>query len=263
MNCPEIRERLHAYLDGEAPAAEQLEIEAHLLECSSCRAEFESLRRLVGAVRAAQPLYPVPVGLSEKLRTLLWRRRLVAARRWFSLSTAALVLMFSLAWWLRPTSFIVFAADAHQRYARGGLPLSIASDRPEVVSGWLRQNAPFSLSLPNYPAESKSYQLVGATMLRYSGRQVAYLAYQMRGRPISLLVTRGAFRQPAQAEIYRSGSLAFHFSSKGDLRLITWEDKGLSYAIVSDVQVSGAQSCVVCHNAPAESKKLEGLPPAL
>ena len=95
--------------------------------------------------------------------------------------------------------------------------------------------------------------------MHFDGQEVAYLAYRMEGRPISLLVSSSAEVLPSSGQAYTSGKLTFHFSSEQGLKLITWRDRGLSYALVSDVQVEGAQSCVVCHGAESERDKFENL----
>ena len=95
--------------------------------------------------------------------------------------------------------------------------------------------------------------------MQFDGQDIAYLAYTMEGRPISLLVSSSANVLPSSGEAFTSGKLVFHFSSEDGLKLITWRDRGLSYALVSDVQIEGAQSCVVCHGAESERQKFENL----
>jgi mono/diheme cytochrome c family protein len=163
---------------------------------------------------------------------------------------------------LRIQRFTSFAADTHSRYAQGSISLAVSSDQPAIVSEWLQDHLPFHLELPNFPlqpGESKSYSLVGASLMRFDGQDVAYLAYTMQSRPISLLVSSSANVLPSRGEAYSSGKLVFHFSAEKGLKLITWKDRGLSYALVSDVQVEGAQSCVVCHGSERERQKFENL----
>jgi anti-sigma factor RsiW len=56
MNC-ELSNQLHAYHDGELPAAERGAIESHLKNCSECSAllsELQSLSRFIAAAPMAQ-----------------------------------------------------------------------------------------------------------------------------------------------------------------------------------------------------------------
>lgn len=267
-SCEEVRSRIHPYVDGEIDATEQLAFEAHLLECKNCRAEYDGVRHVVDTVRGSKPLYPAGPLLPGKVQHILQggrmehRRRLRIRAGVMAASFAATILFFAWlpAFWTE--RFTSFAADTHLRYTHGSLPLGVVSDQPGIVSDWLKTHLPFHLGLPNFPSEEgepKSYSLVGARLMRFHDQDVAYLAYTMGTRPISLLVTSEARVTPTGSEAYTSGKLVFHFSSENGLKLITWNDRGLSYALVSDVQVEGAQSCVVCHGSGSDRKKFENL----
>jgi anti-sigma factor RsiW len=267
-SCEQARAWIHPYVDGEIAPADHIALEAHLLDCKSCRAEYESVRHVVDTLRGATPLYPVSASLPLKVKAILdgdgTARRKRGSRRVtiMAASFAATILLFALAPTLRTQRFTSFAASTHSQYAQGELPLGIASDEPGEISAWLWTHLPFHLSLPNFPSqpgEPKSYSLVGARLMQFDGQEVAYLAYTMDSRPISLLVTASASVVPSGGDAYTSGNLVFHFSSEKGLKLITWRDRGLTYALVSDLQVEGAQSCVVCHGSQSERQKFENL----
>jgi mono/diheme cytochrome c family protein len=78
-------------------------------------------------------------------------------------------------------------------------------------------------------------------------------------KPISLLISSSSRIMPSGGESYHSGGLTFYFSAEPGLRIITWKDKGLTYAQVSDLDVQGAESCAICHGAEGERRKFEGL----
>ncbi len=268
MICREARARIHPYVDGELGTEDQLALEGHLLACRTCRAEYDSVRQVVDTLRGSKPLYPEPPSLRLKVRTILEldrskhsrRTRLRAALMSAAFAATLVVALFLPT--LRGQRFTSFAAGTHLRYAQGLMPLGVVSEEPEAVSRWLHSHLPFHLALPDYPAEfgkRKSYSLVGARLLKFEGNEVAYLAYTMEKRPISLLVTQNASVIPSRGEIYQSGKLTFHLSSERGLKLISWRDRGLSYALVSDVQVNGAQSCIVCHGSAAEREKFQNL----
>jgi hypothetical protein len=83
--------------------------------------------------------------------------------------------------------------------------------------------------------------------------------YEMDRKPISLLVSSASRLEPAGGESYQSGELRFYFSSRQGLRIISWKDKGLTYAQVSNLDVRGAESCVICHGSDEELPRFEGL----
>jgi anti-sigma factor RsiW len=192
-----------------------------------------------------------------------WRRR-QQQRRWIALGAAASVAaaVLTAMLWIpaRQSGYEKFATEAHRNYALGRFPLDIASSQPQEVSSWLRSRVPFHLTLPNYPEGGpKRYSLAGARLMQYRGEDVAYLAYEMDRKPISLLISTSEQLLPSRGESYRSAGLTFHFSTEEGLRVITWKDKGLVYAQVSDLDVKGAESCAICHGTEAERRKFEGL----
>jgi anti-sigma factor RsiW len=263
MSCSEVRPRIALYVDREVTGAEALDFEAHLTECAECRRAYDDLRGTVDALRGARPLYEAPEQSYAAIQGMVanWERR-KRQRRWAPAVAAAAVLVAVAVAWVsaaRP-GYEKFAAQAHRKYALGAFPLDVASNQPPVVSDWLEPRVPFHLRLPNYPEGGpKRYALVGARLMQYRGEDVAYLAYEMDRKPISLLISSSSRIMPPAGESYQSGGLTFYFSSEQGLRIITWKDKGLAYAQVSDLDVKGAESCVICHGAEGERRKFEGL----
>lgn len=255
------------YLDNELSAAELLECERHLMECSDCRRSYEELRAVVDVIRGAQPLYDAPESCFGRARAMIadherWKMRMTAA------AAAAVIVVCVLAF-LRVASsaageFNAFAVDSHLRYARGAMPLDVASSDPEYVSRWLRRRLPFRLQLPNYPENThgrKRYRLTGARLLQYRDSDVAFLAYEMEGKPISLLMASDPVAAPSGGTVYQSGALNFHFSERRGFRVIAWTDRGIHYSLVSALGAKGAESCMICHGRAGDRRVIEELKP--
>jgi len=66
---------------------------------------------------------------------------------------------------------------------------------------------------------------------------------------------------PSGGEGIVSKGLTFHFDMIDGLKVITWSDKGLTYALVSDLEERGQESCVVCHAGTKDRDFIEGLKP--
>jgi anti-sigma factor RsiW len=265
-NCSEIRPHIALYVDGKLSGVEALDFEAHLTDCAGCRREHDELRWTVDALRGANPLYEIPEQSYAAVENIVthWQRR--RTRRWWAMvsipaiAAAVLIALLLTRFAATRSGYEEFAAETHRAFARGDFPLDVASGQPQVVSNWLEPRVPFHLTLPNYPEGGlKRYALAGARLMQFRGEDVAYLAYQMDRKPISLLISSSSRITPAGGESYRSGGLTFYFSSEQGLRIITWKDKGLAYAQVSDLDVKGAESCVICHGAAGERRKFEGL----
>jgi anti-sigma factor RsiW len=266
--CSEAASWIALYIDNELAPAEAAELEAHFEECRGCRAQFEQLRAVSDNVRAAKPLYEPSATSAARVRELVRADKRRGAQRRIAVAAAAAVVLIGVALsypWSRASAgaFSDFAAGSHIRYASGAAPLDLVSSEPERVTNWFAPRLPFHFKLPDYvnePGSTKRYSLTGARLLEYRGADVAYLAYTMNRRPISLLVASSRRVTPAGGQTFRTGGIDFHFSSGRGLRLITWMDRGLSYALVSDLDVTGAESCVICHGAEADRRKIETLP---
>ena len=277
--CEAARRLLTAYVDGELLADERREVDAHLAGCPPCRNLLTEEVRLAAAIRDAIPREAAPSALRASVGRLLESppaRR--ATRSVAALAAAAALTAVALVPWgaraLRdrpepatPASappFVTLAVDSHLRYADGRLPLEVRSARPEEVSRFFAGRLPFHLTLPAYPVgpgEQKFYELEGGRLVSLGNDYVAYVAYRMEGRPISLLVASEDDVKPSGRDVVRSGKLTFHLDAMAGLKIITWSDNGLTYALASDVSVEGARSCLVCHGSPAERRRIEGFSP--
>jgi anti-sigma factor RsiW len=158
--------------------------------------------------------------------------------------------------------FAALAVDTHLRHERGQLPLEVHSEVPADVSRFFEGRVPFHLTLPDYKVgrgETKPYRLVGGRLVAFEDDYAAYVAYRMDERPISLLVTSAGRVRPEGGEAIASGGLTFHIESVAGLKVITWSDNGLTYALASDLEVKGSRSCLVCHPAADARGRFEGL----
>ena len=298
--CEETRARMTLYLDEELEAGEWSIIEEHLNRCEACRALFQTERRFLESIRKARPLHvaspelrnrigallhaepvaPAPSPeLRQRIQRLLWHPRAGVSgpsNIRYALALSAIILLILFVGFLRlkqhssggelPTTsdFALMAADTHQRHSLGQLPLEIVSDVPAQISAWFAGKVPFLMKLPNYQESSgqeKLYRLEGARLVGYKSDYAAYVAYQMRSRPISLVVTSDAAARISGGEQIVAKGITFHYNSINGLKVITWSDRGLTYALVSDLEERGQQSCVVCHQGTKDRDVIESLKP--
>jgi anti-sigma factor RsiW len=294
--CDEIRSRLAFLLDNELSDTEKSLVEAHLRKCSVCFAAFENERRFLDDVRGSRPFFTATDELRSRVETLLkdrmtrpfatppaLRRRIqhylwggsgISRNRKMVAVCSALLVLASGVWFFatKPakrssgslSEFAMMAIDTHQRHVQGKLPLEITSDSPEEISDWFVDKVPFGLKLPNYQESSgqdKLYRLEGARLVAFRNDYAAHVAYQMQNRPITLVVTSDSVAMPWGGEEVASKGLVFHCDSVDGLKVITWSDRGLTYALVSDLEERGQQSCVVCHQGATDRDFIESLKP--
>ena len=282
-SCDDIRGRLTLYLDDELRGDERATVEAHLAECEACGAVFGRELSFLKTVRESGPLYVASPELRNRVKQILKvspveespSRRGVRSRWLLATAAGLLVLLLPVLVWRivrqndpppvsQVCSFALMAAETHLRHVRGQLPLEMESEDPQKVSGWFTNKVNFSVKLPNYQESSgqeKLYTLEGARLVNYQTDYAAYVAYRMKERPISLVITSGSAAKLSGGEEIASKGLKFHYNAIDGLKVITWSDRGLTYALVSDLDERGQESCMVCHAGTKDQDFIEPLKP--
>jgi anti-sigma factor RsiW len=299
-SCKEIRSQLTFYLDDELDASDCSDIESHLQTCRACAALFQEQRRFLSLVRDGKSQLTASPELRGRVMNILVTssetpaaspqlrhrvRRLlrlpaprfaVPALARYLIPAALMATVLALGIWLRfskkvtpprvtsASEFAQVAAATHLRHLRGQLPLEISSALPGELSAWFVGKVPFLVKLPNYQESSgqeKLYQLEGARLVSYRSDYAAYVAYQMHSRPISLVITSESMAQPEDGEEIVAKGITFHYNSINGLKVITWSDRGLTYALVSDLEERGQESCIVCHQGSKDRDFIESLKP--
>lgn len=287
--CEDIRGRLTLYLDNELQGAERAKVETHLTDCESCASTLARDRNFLKSIRESGPLYIASPELGEKIERLLSERQVAVGAaqprtrvrtdvrfRWVLAAAAVLLVLFLpiVVWQFvgqgdtrangRPSRFALMAAETHMRITRGQLPLETKSASPLEISEWFTNKVDFSVKLPNYQESSgqeKLYTLEGARLVGFENDYAAYVAYRMKQRPISLVITSDSVAKPSGGEEIASKGLLFHYNAIDGLKVITWSDRGLTYALVSDLDERGQQSCIVCHEGTKDRDFIEPLKP--
>ncbi len=85
MNCRKVNHLLSAYMDGELPGIESLQIRDHLNSCQACCDDYNELlhmKRLLGRLKVQTPVHDLPVAIFQTIRvdSELASHRTVAAR---------------------------------------------------------------------------------------------------------------------------------------------------------------------------------------
>ena len=278
--CADIRERLTLYLDNELQDDERVAIEAHVQSCASCKAFVEKELAFLNAIRGSGPLHATPANLKTKVDAVVSgsKRPLLRSSRlkWVvPIAAALLVLLMPIVVWRMmrqvnrsgnggPSPFALRAVESHLRHMRGQLPLEVESSNPQEISTWFANKVNFNVKLPSYQESSgqeKVYTLEGARLVSYQNDYAAYVAYRMKERPISLVITSDSVARPSGGEQIASRGLKFHYNSIDGFKVITWSDRGLTYALVSDLDERGQQSCIVCHQGTKDQDFIEPLKP--
>ncbi len=291
--CEQILGQLTFYLDDELCASEKAEIELHLGNCANCEKIFAREKEFFVAVCQSKPIYrasealqariretlndvsPLPVtpkSLHRRIQSFLAQRnQLAIAPTWTPLVWVILLITIGtgLFWYIpttikQPSEIALLAVNTHLKRLAGQLPLEIKSDSAEEISQWFAGKVPFQLKLPNYQESSgqdKLYGIEGARLIAFKNDYAAFVAYQMQARPITLVATASALTLPTGGEEIITKGITFHCNSIAGQKVITWTDRGLTYALVSDLAEHGQQSCIVCHTGTKDRDFMEALKP--
>jgi len=282
-NCEDICRRLNLYLDNELQGDERAAVETHLQSCQSCATVFERELSFINAIRECGPLHVASPELRARVQERLNgserepspRDPLISMPRvrvGLAIAATLLMLLLPIVIWRvmnrsprqGPSGFALMAADSHLRRTRQQLPLEIETGAPQKISEWFANKVNFRVQLPNYQESSgqeKLYTLEGARLVGYKDDYAAYVAYQMKSRPISLVITSDSMAKPSGGEEIVARGLTFHYNAIHGLKVLTWSDRGLTYALVSDLEERGQQSCIVCHQGTKDQDLIEPLRP--
>lgn len=281
-NCDSIHSRLSLYLDNELQGDERRAIEAHIESCDSCAAVVEKELTFLNAIRKSAPLRVASRELRARVAKIATGLKSPAVRdrslrtKWaLPIAAALLVLLLPVVIWrvVRddnhpengvPSAFAAKAAESHLKHTRGQLPLELNSSNEQEISDWFTNKVNFNVKLPSYQETSGQeilYTLEGARLVGFQNDYAAYVSYHMKDRSISLVITSELLAQPSGGEVIASKGLTFHYNAIDGLKVITWSDRGLTYALVSDLDERGQQSCIVCHQGTKDRDFIEPLKP--
>lgn len=284
--CDDYRANVFLYLDKQLGGRMLEAFLTHLGDCPDCQRHVEEEQALSQLLRRSRPLYTAPEGLRVRVvaaaaqhdrvsryspgdRWRLWRAVAASLRDIPTLHshrkvigvtifvlTICLGLVPNIVHRANASAYVDTALASHRGYLNGQLPLEVHSDSSQQVLAWFADKLPFQLRLPNSQPASDgrhAYRLMGARLLNYKDSQIAFIEYEMGSEKISLLVAPTKSAAVAGGDQVQSGGLAFHYRSNGRFKVITWSNHQLSYALVSSLNGSARQSCLVCHQNMTDS----------
>jgi len=264
------------YVQNDLNAQEQAEFSRHLGVCGKCRARVEEEMALSKLFQKTAPLYTAPAELRARVAALSaneFRTKLRATarigseiqeswrwdtRRWLPALCAALIALLCLGFSrslfqeFRARDYVEAAVAAHRDTLDGRLPLEIQSDTPETVTRWAGQRVSFHFQLPvpqDVPQEGSRFRLAGARLVEFTRGRGVMVMYHRQDQIVSLLIAPAKTAVVAGGDEVQDGRLLFHYRNQAGFNVITWNNHGLAYALVSSVSGPARQSCLVCHGS--------------
>ena len=228
-----IRELLHAYVDGELDLANARETERHLQSCADCRGTEKAIRELRATLTKESTAYRAPAHLRRNVRTALRREARSTQQTlspWLMFATgaafAAVILGFALLQTTRAarTDAIVSQVVAnHVRSLLAAQLVDVVSSDQHTVKPWFDGKIDFAPEVRDLSANG--FPLVGGRLDYLDGKTVAALVYHRNKHPINLFIT------PALTSRSTSPSAA----TRRGYNIFSWTNNGMSYWAVSDL----------------------------
>ena len=245
MNCQEVQDLLHGYLDGELDLVHTLDIERHLRDCSACARVHAQQQALRSALRDSAPYFSPPELLQQHIRTAVQGVDSTDTRAsrwslgWFSLGVAtaciAMAVWAVLPAWIKPSApdyVLQEVVAGHVRSLMADHLTDITSSDSHTVKPWFEGKLNFSPSVPDLSMQG--FRFFGGRLDYLDQRSVAALVYQRREHVINL------FMSPAQPEIGGYESIV----TRQGYHLAHWQEADMSYWAVSNLNQRELQEFV-------------------
>jgi anti-sigma factor RsiW len=228
-----IRESLHAYVDGELDPANTRAAERHLNECEECRGNEKAIRELRRALTTETIAYRAPAHLRRNVRAAL-RREAKSARQtlspWLMFATgaafSAVVLGFVLLQTMRSAgndAIVTQVVANHVRSLLAAQLVDVVSSNQHTVKPWFDGKIDFAPEVRDL--SGNGFPLIGGRLDYLEGKTVAALVYQRNKHPINLFITPAATN--------RNSPLTA--TTRRGYNVLAWTNNGMNYWAISDL----------------------------
>jgi anti-sigma factor (TIGR02949 family) len=198
MRCPQSREQLSAYLDGELTPSEAVAVREHVAGCPECASHYATLVSTSRQLKEGLVRYAAPDMLKARILNALFDQRIPAATppvgwlHWSRLAAAALVIAVAssagtaavLNRGVASRSVADELLASHVRSLMPGHLTDVASNDHHNVKPWFNGRVALSPSVP--ALDSAGYVLVGGRLDYVASRPVAVVVYSRRQHIINV-----------------------------------------------------------------------------
>jgi anti-sigma factor RsiW len=228
-----IRDLLHAYVDGELDLANTRETERHLQSCADCRGTEKAIRELRSALNSDATAYRAPGHLRRNVRAAL-RREAKSTRQtlspWLMFATGAAfaavlvgAVLFQTTRATRTNTIVDQVIANHVRSLLATHLVDVVSSDQHTVKPWFDGKIDFAPEVRDLSANG--FPLVGGRLDYLDGKTVVALVYQRNKHPINLFIT------PEPTSRSTSPTVA----TRRGYNVFSWTNNGMRWWAVSDL----------------------------
>jgi len=242
VNCHELTTFLHAYVDGELPLSQALEVERHLEGCATCGRADAELRKLREAIQGADLYFPAPSALRARIRAPQGAAGAIKTRRfrvgnWLAVGAAFVLLATGGAWLFR----LMWAGSSdeplmQQLVASHVRSLMLASHKLDVestdrhtVKPWFEGKLDYSPPVPDLA--DHGFGLIGGRLDYLDNKPVAALIYQRRNHTINVFLWPTDDASPSAPVL----------ATRQTYQLVRWRQSGMVCWAVSNLNAAELQ----------------------
>ena len=250
MNHQETQALIHGYLDGELDLVRNLEIERHLADCPQCTQILENYQAMRTALRSSKLYYSAPGSLRQQIRSSVrraerpafgftplsvvsgWSNRVILVG-----AAAGLAVILLVAWSLSrgvaaPANADILTQEVIASHIRS-LMVNHVEDVPSsdqhTVKPWFNGKLDYSPWVEDLA--SQGFPLSGGRLDYLDNRAVAALIYRRNLHYINLFIW--PIGQVADTDL--------QIESRQGFNLIHWNERGMTYWAISDLNTSELQ----------------------
>ena len=239
MNCRDVQQLIHAYLDGELDLVKSLEIERHLQDCQTCLRAYDNQRALRIAMHADALYYRAPASLRKHVQSTVRHANPVAPTprvrgwRWFG-AAASLLVVVLITWGVTrglstPSADDLLAQEVIASHVRSLMPnhlADVASSDQHTVKPWFDGKLDFAPAVTDFAGQG--FPLVGGRLDYLDNRPVAALIYKRQQHVINVFI----WPSPG------AGATSATTVTRQGYHIVHWVQSDMTYWAVSDLNDS-------------------------
>ncbi|HZO72602.1 MAG TPA: anti-sigma factor [Ktedonobacteraceae bacterium] len=249
MNCDRVQSLIDGYLDGELDLVNNLAIEKHLRECSSCAQSHKNRQLVHDAIQSNSLAYKAPLELQKRVRSALRQQKNAGSMRilpqkvaWRWLAAATLfVAIVLITWNVAATLTAPSAAEtliqellsSHIRSLMVNHLVDVASQDQHTVKPWF--DGKLDYAPPVVDLAQQGFPLIGGRLDYLNSRTTAALVYKHGNHVINLFILPSA----SSLSSYQNTSL-----TRQGYHLILWHTSAMTFCAISDLEESQLQHFV-------------------